>query len=167
GIVVAYLAAQRGECRPDGGDQRQPPEPRVNGQDVCIHAQTLARVAIFTFGDKAGLTVPEEANRDGRPRPVTRTSVAPCGVWRQQRRVRGVFESLLCAGGRPARELRADSRHGRFEYRQARFRRNDVAGRVLSQYGGRRCPAAVAVPDGALGPAAAGEDDALLAQLLR
>ena len=34
--VVAYLAAQRGERRPDGGDERQPPRPRVNSQDVCI-----------------------------------------------------------------------------------------------------------------------------------
>src|SRR5262249_13397600 len=131
------LAAKVGERGAYGCDHRLPPEPRVNGQDVCIHAQTLARVPIFTFGDKAGLTVPEEANRDGRRRPVTRTFVAPGGVWRQPRRARGVFESLLFASSRPTRQLRADSRHGRFEYRQTRFRRHDVTGRVLSQYRGR------------------------------
>ena len=40
-------------------------------------------------------------------------------------------------------------------------------GAVLSQHGRRRCAAAVAVPDAAFGAAAPGEDDALLAQLLR
>ena len=140
---------------------------RVGLKPDTTHRHTASRRR-FNF-PSAPKSKPAEgrSGAHGRRQPANRAPAAAGRIWRQSGRLGHVRPLVVHAGDRPPHQLQLASRRGGRQHRHTGLRRDDLSRPLFAQHGGRRCATAVAVPDAALAAAAAGEDDALLAQLLR
>ena len=152
--------------------ERDPAHPGMKGQNGRVHADdvnTELSRGLFTSADEArSKGSSRKGDRDGRRRPVIEHLLRRAGFGASSAELAAYSQSVV--RGRPSIGSSTttpipdtvDANIGK-----PGFVGTTSRGAVLAEHGRRRRAAAVAVPDGALRPAAPGEDDALLAQLLR